>query len=314
MALHLELDTSWEQALLQRAAETYHSEPAIAIADNQLLEAAYKECSDITRQNSKSFYIASNLLPYEKQQAVRALYAFCRITDDIVDTPGEDRAQKLREWRRRSLDGVFPKNDLVAAAWSDARCRFDIPAHFIAQLIDGVATDINHTQYENFAQLAEYAYGVASTVGLMSMHIIGFDDTEATHYAIKLGVALQMTNILRDVGQDYAMGRVYLPQDELEQFGITEQHFEQGIVDDAWRSFMRFQLERNRQLYNEAQPGIAMLHKDGRLSIAAAAALYGAILEDIEQHDYDVFSRRAFVSQRGKLKRIPSLWWQVKRI
>ncbi len=312
MALHL--DSSWEHALLQRAYETYQATPAVSIQDDQLLETAYEACRQITAENSKSFYIASAMLPIAKRRAVRALYAFCRITDDIVDTPGDHREQNLAAWKHRALDGVFPKDDLVAVAWSHTRCHFDIPARFIAQLIDGVATDINHTQYNTFSELADYAYGVASTVGLMSMHIIGFDNPKATYYAIKLGVALQMTNILRDVGQDWSMARVYLPQDELDQFGITKTHFEQGIVDDAWRDFMRFQIERNRQLYHEASPGIAMLDKDGRLAIAAAATLYSAILEDIEAHDYDVFSRRAFVSQWGKLKRIPSLWWQVKKM
>jgi phytoene synthase len=146
----------------------------------------------------------------------------------------------------------------------------------------------------------------------MSMHIIGYGGSEAIPYAIKLGLALQMTNILRDVAEDWQRGRVYLPQDELVAFGLTEGTIADGHVTERWRQFMRFQIERNRRLYAEAWPGIEMLNRDGRFAIAAAAGLYGAILEDIERHDYDVFSRRAHINRWGKLRRLPGLWKQSR--
>jgi len=153
---------------------------------------------------------------------------------------------------------------------------------------------------------------VASTVGLMSMHILGFTGEEAIPYAVKLGVALQITNILRDVGEDWRAGRVYLPAEELAAYGLSEEDVAAGRVDDRWRKFMRFQIDRNRRLYAEAWPGVPMLSKDGRLAVTAAADFYRAILGDIEAHDYDVFHRRAHVSSWGKLRRLPGLWWRCR--
>jgi phytoene synthase len=203
---------------------------------------------------------------------------------------------------------------MVAVAWNDACARYQIPVAYAQQLIHGVAQDLHQTRYATFSDLADYAYGVASTVGLMSMHIIGFRSQEAVRYAVKLGVALQLTNILRDVAEDWGRGRLYLPQDELAAFGLTEDDIEKGVVTDRWRTFMKFQIDRTRQLYDEAWPGIALLEPEGRFAIAAAADLYRLILEDIEKHDYDVFSRRAYVSQWGKLRRLPALWWQTRRM
>ena len=144
--------------------------------------------------------------------------------------------------------------------------------------IDGVARDLDQARYATFDDLTAYAYGVASTVGLMSMRIIGYRSAAAIPYAIKLGVALQLTNILRDVGEDWRAGRVYLPADELAAFGLSEEDVARGQVDDRWRDFMRFQIERNRRLYAEAWPGIELLNEDGRFAIAAAGDLYRRIL------------------------------------
>jgi phytoene synthase len=146
----------------------------------------------------------------------------------------------------------------------------------------------------------------------MSMHILGYSSDEAVPYAIKLGVALQLTNILRDVAEDWRRGRVYLPLDELADFGLGEEVIAQGRVDERWRAFMRFQIDRTRRLYAEAEHGIALLHEDGRFSTAAAAGLYAAILDRIEAQDYDVFSQRAYVSGWGKLSRLPGLWWRTR--
>jgi len=147
----------------------------------------------------------------------------------------------------------------------------------------------------------------------MAMHIIGFEGPHAVPYAVKLGVALQLTNILRDVGEDWRAGRLYLPSDELAQFGLGEEDVAAGQVDDRWRAFMRFQIGRARRLYAEAMPGIRLLAADGRFAIAAAAELYRAILDDIEAHDYNVFARRAHIGALGKLRRLPGIWWRSRR-
>ena len=204
-----------------------------------------------------------------------------------------------------------PESDPVARAWVDTLNRYHIPRHYAIQLIDGVSRDLTQTHYDTFEDLATYCYGVASTVGLMSMYIIGFKNNDALPYAIKLGVALQMTNILRDVGEDFKKDFVYLPQSELIEFGLTEERISEATINDDWREFMRFQIARTRQLYSDAQPGVRLLEKDGQMAILAASDFYQGILDDIEKNDYDVFSRRASLSAWGKLQRLPSLWWKM---
>lgn len=312
---------TWEPQLLTLAHEadrpqTWHLPRLMSESDSSdpVHAAAYAACETLTAQHSHSFYMASSLLPAQKRKAVRALYAFCRVTDDIVDNSegsSDDTIAELETWHAHAFAAEPPADDLVAIAWADTRQRYHIPVRYAEQLVEGVTRDLTQTRYETFADLATYSYGVASTVGLMSMHIVGYTGPEAIPYAIKLGLALQMTNILRDVAEDWERGRLYLPQEELEAFGLTEQTIEEGRVTPEWREFMRFQIERNRRLYAEAWPGIRMLNKNGRFSIAAAAGLYRAILEDIERHDYDVFSRRAHISTWGKLRRLPRLAYEA---
>jgi phytoene synthase len=210
--------------------------------------------------------------------------------------------------------GSFEDDDLVAAAWADTLSRYHIPRHYALQLIDGVARDLFQTRYQTFDELAMYCYGVASTVGLMSMFIIGFHSREAVSYAIKLGVALQMTNILRDVGEDYHSGRIYLPREELVFYGIQESDLAEGRLTDNWRQFMKFQIERTRQLYAESWAGVKMLEREGQLAIGAASVFYQGILDEIEKRDYDVFTSRASLSTLGKVSRIPNLWLKIKSL
>jgi len=307
---------TWEHRLLILASEAWHVGAVtsnLPIADEMILRDAYAYCDAVTAKHSRSFHMASSLLPLEKRRAVRALYAFCRITDDIVDCQQGEVQENLDEWRFHAFSNHPPVDDLVAFAWADTRLRYQIPLRYAEQLVEGVSRDMVQDRYTTFEDLATYSYSVASTVGLMSMHIIGFAGAEAIRYAIKLGLALQMTNILRDVGEDWRRGRVYLPQEELAEFGLSEADIAAGVVTDTWRSFMRFQVERNRQLYAEAWPGIAMLHKDGRFAIAAAAGLYKGILDAIENNDYDVFNQRAYIGTWGKLSRLPKLWWRSRK-
>ncbi len=314
MALQIETADSWEQGLLRLAyapLENWNRETAESPAAQQDIDHAYAACDEITKQHSQTFYMASALLPHEQRRAIRALYAFCRISDDLIDRPTEGSAEQFQLWRQRSLANHPPQDDLVAAAWADTRARFNVPRQYAEQLLDGVASDLAVNRYETFADLANYCYGAASTVGLMSMHIIGYTNKQAISYAVKLGVALQLTNILRDVGEDWAKGRLYLPQDELAAFGLSEAAIADQYRGYRWQEFMRFQIARTRQLYAEAMPGIAILERRGRLAVAAAAELYRGILSDIEAHDYDVFTRRAYVSSRRKAAQIPGIGWRA---
>ena len=311
----------WERPLLSLANEARQTDdplPAVQVADSETLALAYDYCEEVTRIKSGSFHMASRFLPTAKRRSVRALYAFCRSTDDIVDEApvGQDSIELLRAaleaWHWRSLSPIADASDPIVAAWTDTRLRYRIPQSYAEQFFQGVARDIGFKRYETFADLTTYCYGVAATVGLMCMYIVGFSSVDAIPYALKLGVALQLTNILRDVGEDWQAGRFYLPKEDLRRFGLDEGDVDAGIVDDRWRQFMRFQIERNRQLYKESWPGIALLHADGHFAIGAAAGLYRAILADIEAHDYDVFSRRAYVKPWSRLKRLPAIWLRTK--
>ncbi|MGQ9609957.1 MAG: phytoene/squalene synthase family protein [bacterium] len=304
----------WEKKLVQKAYSAMDSciiSKPVQI-EKTILDQAYLYCESIAKKHSKTFHLASSLLPFEKRRSARALYAFCRISDDIIDRPNENYKLRLDEWKKRSISDDLYQDDPITIAWADTKFKFKIPSKYAEQLIDGVEMDLKLKRYDTFEELAEYCYGVASTVGLMVMHIIGFSDNSAINYAIRLGVALQLTNILRDIREDYMAGRVYLPQKELSDFGLEEKNIAESIIDNRWKAFMRFQIERNRILYKGSLPGIELLDPDGRFAIATSAELYRAILDDIEAHDYNVFNRRAFVSNWNKFKKLPGIWWRTK--
>lgn len=308
---------SWEHRLLNWAYEGIASPPSAGCVETteQHRDKAYATCAEITQRHSRTFYLASGLLPPDKRKSVRALYAFCRTSDDIVDhavEPGDiSREAALDLWRQRVLGACEDPDDLLVLAWADTQATYSIPSLYAEQLIDGVERDLRQTRYSTFEDLTAYCYGVASTVGLMAMHIVGFSSPEALPYAVKLGVALQLTNILRDIGEDWCAGRLYLPQDEMARFGVHEQNIAAGLVDHRWRAFMRFQIERIRDLYAESLAGVKYLSRDGRFAIGTAAELYQAILIDIEAHDFDVFRRRAHTTPWGKLRRLPAIWWRT---
>ena len=229
----------WEKRLIARAHEPLLPDAASPSAvaepgswDGELVDRALEHCAAVTREHSRTFYLASGLLPQETRSSVRALYASCRTTDDLVDRADGKAKQELEAWRRTALSPAPPEDDLVAVAWAHTVARHGIPTGYAQQLVDGVARDLTHRRYESFDDLADYSYGVASTVGLMAMHIIGFSGPQAIPFAVRLGVALQLTNILRDVGEDWAAGRLYLPLEELDSFGLSEKDIAEKRVDE----------------------------------------------------------------------------------
>jgi phytoene synthase len=274
---------------------------------------AYAECERIIRRHSKSFYFSSQFLSPESRRAVRALYAFCRTTDDTVDMAEGDPARALAAWVQQARAARPVSADPVLVAWSDTRARYGLPARLVDELLAGVAMDLTIHRYESFADLWLYCYRVASVVGLLVMGITG-SRPGAEPYAIKLGVALQLTNILRDVGEDAARGRVYLPREELARFGLSADDILGGVYDERFRELMRFQIARTRRLYEESWHGIALLPAESRFAIGAAARVYHGILDKLEANDYDAYTRRAHLKLREKVVRLPRIWWDVRKL
>jgi 15-cis-phytoene synthase len=272
------------------------------------LPEAYQICLEITRKHSRSFFLSTQLLPPEKRQAIRALYAFCRTSDDLVDQPQADATQALAAWVEQVHAPLPAPDNPVLLAWNDTVARYAVPRALPDELLAGITMDLTVNRYQTFDDLWLYCYRVASVVGLISMWIIGYREG-AVDYAIKLGVALQLTNILRDVGEDARRGRIYLPQEDLDRFGLCDQDILHGRCDEPFRALMRFEIERANCLYEEDWLGIALLNSDGQLAIAAAAEIYRGILGKIQQNYYDVYQRRAYVPLAHKLL----LLWRARR-
>jgi len=298
----------WESALIEKAMTVPEDYCEPYVVDTALLRASYAYCTHVTRLHSRTFYIASKFMSCSKRLAIHALYAFCRVSDDIVDRAEGNRAAQLAAWRRDILNEKV--NNPILIAWRHTLSRYRIPLGYMFQLLDTLEEDLTSRRYATFDSLANYCYGVASTVGLMSMYIIGFRNREAVEYAVRLGIALQLTNILRDVGEDWRYGRRYLPLNEVNMFGLSESDLAIGCGSARWRDFMRFQIERTRSLYAKALPGLALLDRDGQFAVAAAAELYRAILDEIEAHDYDVFRRRAHTRYTRKLLALVVIAWR----
>jgi len=283
-------------------------------AKSDHLGESYALAREITRDASKSFYLSTLLLPRPKRRAIQALYAFLRTTDNIVDDGGAGATlAALEGWRARSRRAVDDQDHPVLLAWADTRARFGVPQTLAEELIDGVAMDLTITRYDTFAALERYCYCVASTVGLMSMHIIGSVDgraetmAEAAPYAAQLGLAMQLTNILRDVGEDARLGRIYLPQEELRGAGYGEEELLAGAITPSFRALLGAQIDRANALYDASLPGIALLHPESRFAIGSAAAIYRGILPKIVANDYDVFTHRAHLNLREKLVLLPQV-------
>ena len=268
------------------------------------LAECYALCRDIARNHSKTFYMSSTFLTPEQRRAVWAVYAFCRTADDIVDrtAPASERLAQIDEWEAQLLAAYAGHAiDPIFTAYTDAAARFSIPLEPALALLQGARGDITIHRYATFGELREYCYLVASTVGLLVTPILGVTSDAALPYAIELGRAMQMTNILRDVGEDARMDRIYLPAEDLLRFGYTQEQLLASVVDDAFVALMRFQIARVRDMYAQAEPGIAMLAPQSRYTVRLALRLYSGILDAIEANGYDVFGRRAFVPTRQKV-------------
>lgn len=295
---------------------TRHRSPAPRIS----LEESYEICRKITAEYSKTFYMGTMLMPPEQRRAIWAIYMWCRQTDELVDGPkaGQTTLETLDQWEEH-LESVFagmPIND-VDVALVDTLQRFPLEIQPFRDMIEGQRMDLYRSRYQSFEELRLYCYRVAGTVGLMSTAVIGTEPLGQAPWnnnpqkppleeAVALGIANQLTNILRDVGEDARRGRIYIPLDDLALFDYTEADLIAGVIDDRWRALMQFQLQRAREYYTEAERGITALSRNGRWPVWASLMLYSQILDVIEENGYDVFTRRAYVPLGRKLWNLPT--------
>ena len=279
-------------------------------------------CRKETQQWAKTFYLGTLLLPYEKRKAIWAIYVWCRRTDELMDSPEalkkseEELSESLNSWEENTKNifkGIV-KTDLDAVL-SDTLEKYPQTIDPYLDMIAGQRMDLTKFRYKNFDELKLYCYRVAGTVGLMTQNVMGIDPfyeaaswievPDISQAAIALGIANQLTNILRDVGEDRQRGRIYLPQDEIKNFGYSEEELLLGEINNQWKNLMAFQLTRAREWFKSSEEGIKWLSADARWPVWTSLRLYRKILDSIENLDYDVFNNRAYVNKTIKAFEIP---------
>jgi len=286
------------------------------------LDQAYEICRKETQQWAKTLYLGTLLLPLEKRKAIWAIYVWCRRTDEIKDsieasTKSQDElAENLNVWEENTKN-VFKgkiKSELDAVLL-DTIEKYPQSIKPYLDMIDGQRMDLNKLRYKDFDELKLYCYRVAGTVGLMTQNVMGIDSAytsapwsakpDPSEAAIALGIANQLTNILRDVGEDRQRGRIYLPQEDIEKFNYSEEKLLKGEINKQWKALMKFQLTRARDWFQKSEDGIKWLSSDARWPVWTSLRLYRGILDSIERLDYDVFNNRAFVKNSVKAFEIP---------
>ena len=269
-------------------------------------------CSAITREHGRTFYLASHFQAPARRRALHAIYAYCRVADDIVDraVTHDEAGAMLSAWAAQLDAPIHP----IARAFFATRMMYDIPVSPARDLIDGIRSDLQPEPFATWEDLRGYCYRVAGTVGLLTAPVLGCCDSAALPRAVELGIAMQLTNILRDVGEDARQQRVYLPLADLDAFGCTYESLLAGRPGGRFRELLAFEIARARSLYAAARPGIAALSPAGRMTALAASRLYASILTRIEELDYDVFTTRATVHTRRKLGALPAVAFDFARM
>jgi 15-cis-phytoene synthase len=278
------------------------------VGEDQLLATGLEQCREITQRYGTSFYFATQFFPREVREGIYAIYAFARIPDEIVDDPAkgskDETLAKLNEfsdeWRAAMRAGE--SSDPVINAIVKMFVKFNISVDLGDAFLRSMFMDEEKFRYENYAELEEYMYGSAGVIGLMVTRVVGYSTEEAFPHALKLGYAFQLTNFLRDIREDHEnLGRIYMPQDEMRRFGLSERDIESQNYSEKFVEFMNFQIARNRQVYREALPGIRMLNWRGRLAVRISYVLYKAILNEIERVNHNVYLGRVRTNFRQKL-------------
>lgn len=295
---------------------------AAGIKDERLRHS-YLECKRLNSLHGKTYYLATLLLPKSKRPFVHALYGFARYADEIVDdldsklSPQEKRLE-LERWSHQLLQDIKAgrSEDHIGRALVDTVNRFSIPIAYFEAFLHSMAMDLDVTEYESFDSLMEYVYGSAAVIGLQMVPILGAipgREKEALAAAEKLGIAFQLANFIRDVGEDLDRGRVYLPIDELERFGVDRAMLERRMLTPEIISALKFQIERVRELQRAANQGIALLSAESRPCIEAASELYCGIVDEVERINYQVFKKRATTSTWRRIRVALPAWLRAIR-
>jgi phytoene synthase len=281
---------------------------AAGISDPELAKS-YAECKRLNAQHGKTYYLATLLLPPAKRPFVHALYGFARYADEIVDDLAStlsdaQKAEALEKWGSSVIADIKSgkSHDHIGAALVDTVKRFDIPISYFEAFLKSMQMDLTITQYQSYEDLMEYVYGSAAVIGLQMLPILGTLSDEAYVAAEKLGVAFQLANFIRDVGEDLDRGRVYLPLQELARHGVTRQMLEERSLTPEIKSALKEQIARVRQLQAEASSGIKLLSPESRACIEAASELYCGIVDEVEKIDYEIFKKRAKTSTWRRVK------------
>jgi phytoene synthase len=263
------------------------------------LRTGYRHCRKLNASHGKSYYLATLLLPAHKRPYVHALYGFARYADDMVDV-GTDL--NFTEWSRQVMIELDwrASSDPIIRALLDTIAHWNIPLPYFAEFLDSMRMDLTIDRYETYDDLFRYMWGSAAVIGLQMLPILGrVDESVPWHelepYAIDLGIAFQLTNFLRDIGEDLDRGRVYLPEDSMRAHGVDRERLFRGVADEPIRNLLASEIARTRDLYDRAAPGIELVHPSSRDCLRTATTLYSGILDEIERADYDVFAKRATV-------------------
>lgn len=275
---------------------------------NASLAASYEECRRFSKQSGSNFLLSFWFLPREKRQAMYALYAFFRHTDDLADDEGSDRAANLNIWRehfRAAMQGEFLDTRLPALV--DTIHRYQIPEQYLLESIDGVESDLTRTRFADFAELEHYCYQVASAIGLSCLPVWGIRPNFNRHAAIAAGVAFQLTNILRDVHEDAQRGRIYVPLEDLQQFDVSEASLLAGQLTAGFEPLMRHEIERAEQQFTAAQALRADLSPDGLRIYDAMTETYHDLLKQISRTPTEVLQRKIQVGSWRKMKLVARL-------
>lgn len=265
-------------------------------------EESFTHCRAVAKARAKNFYYSFILLPEEKKNAMCAMYAFMRYCDDLSDEPGANR-KAIERWREAltaALEGK-PDSNPMWPAFLDTVDRYTIPREYFHEMIEGVASDLETRHIQTFDELYQYCYRVASVVGLTTIHIFGFTSSDALLLAEKCGIAFQLTNILRDVREDAALGRIYLPAEDMARFGVTAEDLKAARTTEKFGKLMGFETERAREYYEQAKPLMGMVQPDSHRSLWALIAIYSRLLDHISASPYDVLRRRIALSTAEKM-------------